>query len=190
MATPISIPNNTMIVPVNLSSSSKTFTLPVVSTNAGRMLIFKDMFGNASVSTLRLSTIGLDRIERSSISSMVLSNTYGAWTFMNDGLTNWFLTNVYTNNFFTASFFPNVVRITIGWYGTVNYVTGANVTTTVLSYFNAGSNSIPVNNSVFGDPVPGFGKFLWITYFPANSGTSKVSSPVAENGTFFFNTLT
>jgi hypothetical protein len=97
MAQPITIPNGAMIIPVNLSSSHKTFTLPTVSTNSGRILIFKDMFGNAAASTLRLSTLGLDRIERSTVSSMTLSNAYGAWTFMNDGITNWFLTNAYLN---------------------------------------------------------------------------------------------
>jgi hypothetical protein len=56
------------------------------------------MFGNAANSTLRLSTIGLDRIERDTVSSLTLSNTFGAWTFMNDGRTNWFLTNAYTNS--------------------------------------------------------------------------------------------
>ena len=98
MANPITIPSNAFLIPVNLSSSYKTFTLPVVSTNAGRLLIFKDMFGNAANSTLRLSTIGLDRIERSNVSSMTLSNQYGAWWFQNDGLTNWFLTTAYLNS--------------------------------------------------------------------------------------------
>jgi hypothetical protein len=98
MATPITIPTNAYLIPVNLSSSWKTFTLPVVSTNAGRTIIFKDMFGNAVNSTIRLSTIGLDRIERTNVSSMVLSNAYGAWTFANDGITNWFLLDAYLNN--------------------------------------------------------------------------------------------
>ncbi len=102
MAQPITIPSNSFIIPVNLSSSFKTFTLPVVSTNPGRLLIFKDMFGNATNSTLRLSTIGLDRIERSNVSSMVLSNAYGAWWFQNDGLTNWFLTSAYLNTLYLA----------------------------------------------------------------------------------------
>jgi hypothetical protein len=98
MAQPITIPTTTFLIPVNLSSSHKTFTLPVVSTNSGRLIIFKDMFGNATNSTIRLSTIGLDRIERSSVSSMTLSNAYGAWWFQNDGLTNWFLTSAYLNS--------------------------------------------------------------------------------------------
>lgn len=102
MATPISIPTNAYLIPVNLSSSWKTFTLPVVSTNSGRTIIFKDMFGNAAISTIRLSTIGLDRIERSNVSSMVLSNAYGAWSFANDGSTNWFLMDTYLNTLYLA----------------------------------------------------------------------------------------
>jgi hypothetical protein len=97
MANPITIPSGAFVIPVNLSSSWKTFTLPVVSTNPGRLIIFKDLFGNAATSTIRLSTIGLDRIERSNVSSMVLSNTYGAWWFQNDGRTNWFLADAYLN---------------------------------------------------------------------------------------------
>lgn len=96
---PIAISSNVMVIPVNLSSMSKTFTLPVVSTNQGRMLIFKDYYGNSANSTIRLSTIGLDRIERSGVSSIALSIAFGAWTFMNDGRTNWFLTDVYQNTF-------------------------------------------------------------------------------------------
>lgn len=102
MATPITIPDTAYIIPVNLSSSWKTFTLPVVSTNVGRTLIFKDMFGNATNSTIRLSTIGLDRIDAANASVMILSNAYGAWTFGNDGIRSWFLMDVYQNNLLTV----------------------------------------------------------------------------------------
>jgi hypothetical protein len=97
MASPISIPSNAFFIPVNLSSSFKTFSLPVVSTNPGRMIVFKDSFGCAGNSTLRLSSIGLDRIERSTISSIALANNYGAWTFTNDGLTQWYIAEAYFN---------------------------------------------------------------------------------------------
>ena len=100
MATPITVQNNTTIIPVNLSSSFKTFTLPVVSTNAGRILIFKDLYGNAANSSLRLSTTGVDTIELSNLSSIALSNPYGAWWFTNDGLTKWLLTEAYLNSFY------------------------------------------------------------------------------------------
>ena len=95
---PRSIPNNAYIVPVNTYSTIKTFNLPVVSTNAGRMLILKDHLGYAGSNYIYLSTQGLDRIERSNVSSMVLSNAFGAWTFMNDGFTNWFMMDAYRNS--------------------------------------------------------------------------------------------
>jgi hypothetical protein len=99
ISTPISIPPNITVIPFNSYSTLKTFTLPVVSTNSGRMLIFKDMLGTSATNPVTLSTIGLDRIERSSVSSISLSQNFGAWTFMNDGFTKWFLTDVYQNTF-------------------------------------------------------------------------------------------
>ncbi len=92
------IPNTAYIVPISTYSTIKTLTLPVVSTNAGRMLILKDYLGYAGSNNIFLSTQGLDRIERSNISSLVLSNAFGAWTFMNDGITNWFLMDAYRNS--------------------------------------------------------------------------------------------
>ena len=124
-----------MVIPVNLSSSFKTFTLPVVSTNPGRMLVFKDLYGNATNSTIRLSTIGLDRIERSNVSSMTLSNSYGAWWFTNDGITNWFLTNAYLNtlylqpaNIFSPANFPNLTIWLDASLSSSVILSGANVT--------------------------------------------------------------
>lgn len=99
----ITIPTNAYIVPVNTYSTIKTFNLPVVSTNPGRMIILKDYLGYAGSNNIYLSTQGLDRIERNSISSMALSNAFGAWTFMNDGITNWFLMDAYRNSLFIKS---------------------------------------------------------------------------------------
>ncbi len=106
---PRSIPTGSFLVPINTFSTLKTITLPVVSTNPGRLLILKDYLGFASTNVIRLSTLGLDRIERSNISSMTLSNAYGAWTFTNDGRTNWFLTDVYTNSLTLVPYIPPVV---------------------------------------------------------------------------------
>lgn len=75
-------------------------TLPVVSTNPGRFLIFKDVYGNAATSSLRLSTIGIDTIETSNVRSILLSNAYGAWWFANDGISRWFFADAYLNTFY------------------------------------------------------------------------------------------
>ena len=112
----LSIPTNAFFIPVNLSSSFKTFTLPVVSTNPGRVLIFKDMFGNAANSSIRFSSVGFDRIERSTTSTLALSNTFGAWTFMSDGITTWSITDAYLNSLFILQPAPPgpVVLLTAG----------------------------------------------------------------------------
>jgi hypothetical protein len=189
---PRSIPNTAYIVPINTYSTIKTFTLPVVSTNIGRMLVLKDHLGYAGSNNIYLSTQGLDRIERSNISSMVLSNAFGAWTFMNDGITRWFLMDAYRNS---LSFIqrppdvPNVLRITFAWYGPTYNVSGTNVTTTVLSYYNGGQASIPATNAVFGDPTPGTYKFLFIDYLPPGSMVSKRNT-TGEGGTVVFSSLT
>lgn len=99
---PRTIPTNAFLLPVNTYSTVKTFNLPVVSTNPGRMLIFKDYLGYASINTIRLSTIGYDTIERSNVSSMALSCNYGAYWFANDGITKWFLTDAYLNTAYFA----------------------------------------------------------------------------------------
>ena len=186
----VSIPPNATVIPVNLSSTWKTFTLPVVSTNAGRMLIFKDLYGASANSTIRLSTIGLDRIERTSVSSMVLSQAFGAWTFMNDGRTNWFLTDVYKNTFTIRGTTPNILRIDYAWYGSSYKTAGANVTTTVLSIFNSGRTSFVAGNGELGDPQPGTGKSFWIDYYPPNSVTLKQAFFAGESSTVTFANLT
>jgi hypothetical protein len=172
MATPITVPNNTTLIPVNLSSSFKTFTLPVVSTNAGRMLIFKDLYGNAANSTLRLSTIGSDRIELSNISSMVLSNAYGAWTFFNDGITKWFLTNAYLNSLYFVVPAPDYITA-----GLIYFLDAGNPT----SYPGSGTTWTDLmgsgkNMTLFGSPAYSSANGGYITFVPASSQYGQSSS--------------
>jgi hypothetical protein len=101
---PRTIPTNSFLLPVNTFSTVKTITLPIVSTNPGRILVLKDYLGYAASNTIRVSTVGLDRIERSSVSSMILSNSYAAYWFTNDGMTNWFLTDAYLNSVWLQPF--------------------------------------------------------------------------------------
>jgi hypothetical protein len=103
------------------------------------MLIFKDQFGNAASNTIRLSTIGLDRIERSTTSSIVLSNSFGAWTFTNDGATQWFITEYFLNNLPilqpVAPLSPRVWTVVLDGNGSVSAGAG-----TPISYFIIGPN--------------------------------------------------
>jgi hypothetical protein len=191
---PRSIPNNTFLIPINTFSTIKTFTLPTVSTNPGRMLILKDYLGSAGSNTIRLSTLGLDRIERSNVSSMTLSNAYGAWCFQNDGITNWFLTDAYLNTLVIAQVVPpflpglwmktyaNTANIPdsngppassggSGW--------GAPLTTTFVGGIYNGSNtpgatSIVYYGNNFGINPTGNGNFSYTAYgffYSASSGT-------------------
>ncbi len=152
---PRAIPTNAFLLPVNTFSTIKTFTLPTVSTNPGQMLILKDYLGSANSNVIRLSTLGLDRIERSNVSSMVLSNSYGAWTFMNDGITKWFLTNAYLNTLYT--------------FGVNNYVT-----TNLVYFLDAGNtSSYPGSGSTWTN-LMGTGNNVTLynspTYSSANGG--------------------
>jgi hypothetical protein len=161
---PIAISSNVMVIPVNLSSMSKTFTLPVVSTNQGRMLIFKDYYGASAKSTISLSTIGMDRIERSGVSSMSLSQTFGAWTFMNDGFTKWFLTDVYQNTFpvqCNVSFLP-------GLWAKFYSITG-----------QPDSNG-PVGNAAGGSGA-NWGSLLTGTFTSGPAGTNGSNTPGPTN---------
>ncbi len=124
MALPITIPNSAFLVPVNLSSSWKTFNLPVASSFSGRMLVFKDLYGNANVSSIRLSTIGLDTIENTSAKSLALSNAYGAWWLANDGVSKWFILDAYLNSLYLVPRF--VFNVTT--FSAANFNTGGNAT--------------------------------------------------------------
>jgi hypothetical protein len=161
------IPNNAYIIPVNTYSTIKTFTLPVVSTNPGRMIILKDHLGYAGSNNIYLSTQGLDRIERSNISSMVLSNAFGAWTFMNDGFTNWFLMDAYRNS---LSFMQRLINIP--------YPTGA------ASVFTLGAYNISpwgMTSAVWPDTNASL-QWIW------NSANAQSSAPATA--TYFYRNYT
>jgi len=166
---PISIPSNTTVIPVNVSSTSKTFTLPVISTNAGRVLIFKDLYGNSANSTIKLSTIGLDRIELSNVSSMVLSQRFGAWTFMNDGISKWFLTDVYKNTLVVIAP-PGLIGVFhLAPTGTFPAFTGTSPTfgPSFVTFNPAASQYIDFGPRVFNLGTLGFSlktKIVWNSY--------------------------
>ncbi len=167
---PRSIPSNAFVVPVNTYSTIKTLTLPNISTNVGKMLIFKDYLGYAGSNAIRLSTTGLDNIENVNVRSMVLSNAYGAWSFMNDGINKWFLTNAYLNSLVIVSA-ATVSIVTTGLINNVDAATytsgstwtalvgnnqtlfGSGTTTTTTP---GGSNAIVFNGSGYGLDTTGY----------------------------------
>lgn len=103
MATPYQVGKQGTIYSVNVSSSSKTLTLPAINTIPGQFVTIKDeqgFSGDQFGCTIYVSTTGSDRFEYSNISCFQLSYPYGAWTFLNDGVSTWFLTDSYLNTLF------------------------------------------------------------------------------------------
>ena len=153
MSAPRTIPANTNLLLVGTSSFSKTFILPTISTNPGRLLIFKDIYGSFSTSSVFLSTTGIDGFENNG-STMKLDTNYGAWTLMNDAMTKWFLVDSYKNTMLvsTTNFITIVYSGTISATGGTTTLTGSykyHVFTTSGS-FTISSGSGTVNYLVVG----------------------------------------
>jgi len=68
--------------------------LPAASTVMGRLFTIKDQYGGAALSTYRLSTIGMDKIDgRNWI--YTFSNAFGAISFLSDGRVGWRVVGLY-----------------------------------------------------------------------------------------------
>jgi hypothetical protein len=76
--------------------------LPAVSTiGAGRLLFIKDMCGNAGVSSIFLSTTGLDSFDyrfRPSTVNAIMSTNFQSVLLASDGLLNWLILQNYNAN--------------------------------------------------------------------------------------------
>jgi hypothetical protein len=120
---------------VGTSSFSKTFILPTISTNPGRLLIFKDIYGSFSTSSVYLSTTGLDGFENNG-STMRLATNYGAWTFLNDAVTRWYLVDSYKNTMLVST----NTSISYSYSGTIS-ATGGTITVTSQYKYHAFTTS-------------------------------------------------
>ncbi len=98
----ITIPDNVSIVLVDTRNVQEVLYLPVVSTNQGRLLFFKDYYGTSSNSTITFSTIGTDTIDDFNF-QYTFSNTFGSMTFMSDGLRSWRTISLYDGSLTPSS---------------------------------------------------------------------------------------
>lgn len=73
---------------------NKVLFLPTASTFQGRYLSIKDYYGNASASTLTISTTGLDRIDQRGI-RYTLASSFGSVMLLSDGLRSWNMLGLY-----------------------------------------------------------------------------------------------
>jgi len=122
---------------VNTTSTRKIVFLPVASTvGAGRLLWIKDISGNAAVSSIFISTIGMDQIEnRSNPSTLfaVMSTSYGSVMMTTDGILNWYFLQHYYRN-----------AISLGIPGGAISATGGTIVTSGFKYhvFTSSSNFV------------------------------------------------
>jgi hypothetical protein len=102
MSTPIYPPTITTNILVNTLSSRKVVYLPAVSTiGPGRMFFIKDICGNAGVSSIYLSTTGLDSFDykyRPSTTYALMSTNFQSVLLGSDGLLNWLILQNYNSN--------------------------------------------------------------------------------------------
>lgn len=103
MATPVYPPAITTNILVNTRTNPKIVYLPAASTiGPGRLFYIKDICGNAGVSSIFVSTTGLDTFEnrfRPSTLYALMSTNFQSILLASDGSLNWmFLQNYNTNS--------------------------------------------------------------------------------------------
>lgn len=96
-------PSATTTILISTLTSSKIIYLPSISTLSalGKPYIIKDINGNASRSSIFISTTGVDTFDykfRPSSLCAILSTNYGAVSFIPDTRTNWSIVSQYTQN--------------------------------------------------------------------------------------------
>lgn len=102
----ITIPSFTTLIPVDTRTNNlKVLLLPTVSTNTGRMILFKDYYGTSSNSTFTISTTGTDFIDDTA-NRYTFSNSFGSMSFISDGLRSWRVSGLYTGGLTPGTFSP------------------------------------------------------------------------------------
>ena len=101
---------------------NKVLFLPAASTIQGRFLSIKDYYGNATASTITVSTTGLDRIDQRGI-RYILASSFGSVALLSDGIRSWNMMGLYEGGDTALSTMSGVVS-----NGTVT-ATGGTITT-------------------------------------------------------------
>jgi hypothetical protein len=73
---------------------NKVLFLPAASTIQGRFLSIKDYYGNATKSTVTISTTGFDRIDQRGI-YYTLASSFGSVMLLSDGMRSWNMLGLY-----------------------------------------------------------------------------------------------
>jgi len=89
------VASSATVLAVDTRSIPKVVFLPTVSTNAGRVLVFKDYYGTASNSTITLSTTGTDLIDDFNWTAR-LTSSFATMSLLSDGVRSWRPLGLYT----------------------------------------------------------------------------------------------
>ena len=74
-----------------IQNQAITLTLPSKSTSAGRVLVFKDLFGNANTNNITIDGDGSDTIDGSA--TYVINHNKESVTLTCDGINGWMITS-------------------------------------------------------------------------------------------------
>ena len=105
------ISTTTSLFLADLRQQSKVIILPAASTAQGRSISIKDYYGNATQSSLRISTQGADRIETYS-NFINFTQDFQCIEFTGIGNTNWSITNNYNGSLVTSQKGSTILGIT------------------------------------------------------------------------------
>lgn len=110
----LTISTNTMGF-IDARTRPKVVFLPEASTNSGRLLMVKDYFGAASLSTITVSTTGTSLIDDVNTSYQI-TNIFGSMTFLSDGLRSWRTLGLYTGGNTPLAMIPRTVPLLQLWF--------------------------------------------------------------------------
>lgn len=196
----ITIPDNVSIVLVDTRNVQEVLYLPVVSTNQGRLLFFKDYYGTSSNSTITFSTIGTDTIDDFNF-QYTFSNSFGSMAFMSDGGRSWRTTNLYDGSLTPSVPATGLSLIPAARYsflstnypgtGNVNNIgsnTGIGAATVVVSSYTSASPSFVslgnyVSNYILAPSIGSIQTLVMIARIKTgNSGYMLDARPALGNG--------
>ena len=148
----VNLPSTTCFVSIDTRTGpNKVIMLPAASTVTGRLFTIKDQYGGAGLSTYRLSTIGMDKIDgRNWI--YTFSNAFGAISFLSDGGVGWRVVGLYDGS---STALPRTTGVDLNTFGTIaawsdatSYTTNNQVLTTWVNKATSQTYSVSCTGTV------------------------------------------
>ena len=126
---------------------NKVLFLPAASTIQGRFLSIKDYYGNATASTITVSTTGFDRIDQRGI-YYTLASSFGSVMLLSDGLRSWNMLGLYEGGDTATATVGAATVTTFSYTGAIQtFTVPAGVTSIQVYMWGAGGGG---KNAVYG----------------------------------------